>query len=320
MTTTVAEWDVETTKIFIDLCVDQIYKKQRLGSSFTRDGWKQIVPKFNETTGKGYTKKQLKNRLDSLKAQWTAWEKLFSKETGIAIDYVKNVVVADDEWWERKIKENKAYGKYRYKGLNFAKELRIIFKDVLASGEEMNCPSATRPVSLGDDEEVYRPQMDLQEGSGDSEEELQGTNNDGSLQVPVDLECMNLTSNTQPSGSASIGKRKRSEGTNGKNKKKKTLVDAVSVIADASKDSTIVLKKLNERDDRTSAIVAELLTIPEIVSDSDFRRRCCNMMMHRTPQNMFLGLKGEKSALMDWLREHAYSRPNFLTVTIKKKN
>ena len=172
------------------------------------------------------------------------------------------------------MQENKAYGKYRYKGLNFARELRIIFRDVLASGEDMDCPSATRRVSLGDDEDVYRPQMDLQEGSGDSEEELQGTNNGGSVQVSVDLECMNLTSNTQPSqpsGSASIGKRKRGEGTNG-SKKKKTLVDAVSVIVDASKDSTVVLKKLNERDDRMSVIVAELLTIPKIVSDSDFRR------------------------------------------------
>ncbi|KAI9078384.1 hypothetical protein K1719_039603 [Acacia pycnantha] len=72
------------------------------------------------------------------------------------------MVVADDEWWERKIKENKAY-------------------------------------------------ENIEEGSGDSEEELQGITG-GSVQVPTDLEGMNLTSNTQPSapsGSASIGKRKR---------------------------------------------------------------------------------------------------------------
>ncbi|KAI9117612.1 hypothetical protein K1719_011778 [Acacia pycnantha] len=48
------------------------------------------------------------------------------------------MVIAEDEWWERKIKENKEYRKYRYK------------------------------------DDVYRLQMDLEEGSGDSEEELQG--------------------------------------------------------------------------------------------------------------------------------------------------
>ncbi|KAI9095376.1 hypothetical protein K1719_026410 [Acacia pycnantha] len=91
------------------------------------------------------------------------------------------MVIAEDEWWERKIKENKEYRKYRYK------------------------------------DDVYRPQMDLQESSSDSEEWLQGTNTGGSVQVPADLEGMNLTSNTQPcapSGSTSIGKRKRGwEGT-----------------------------------------------------------------------------------------------------------
>ncbi|KAI9127966.1 hypothetical protein K1719_000959 [Acacia pycnantha] len=138
MTNVPAEWDVETTKIFIDLCIEQIYKKERLGTSFTRDGWKYIVSKFNTQTEKEYTKKQLKNKLDSLKSQWTAWERLFSKETGIAIDYSRNMVIAEDEWWERKIKENKAYGKYRYK----------------------------------------------EEGSGDGEEELEGANLGGSVQVP----------------------------------------------------------------------------------------------------------------------------------------
>ncbi|KAI9119510.1 hypothetical protein K1719_009386 [Acacia pycnantha] len=55
----------------------------------------------------------------------------------IAIDYARNMVIAEDEWWERKIKENKEYRKYRYK------------------------------------DDVYRPQMDLQESSSDSEEWLQ---------------------------------------------------------------------------------------------------------------------------------------------------
>ncbi|KAI9092276.1 hypothetical protein K1719_027776 [Acacia pycnantha] len=152
------EWDVGSTKTFIDLCIEQIYKKERLGSSFTKDGWNHIIAGFKEKTCLEYTKKQLKNRLDSLRREWKAWEKLFLKETGIAIDYARNMVIA-----------------------------------------KMN-------------DDVYRPQMDLQESSSDSEEWLQGTNAGGSVQVPADLEGMNLTSNTQPcapSGSTSIGKRKR---------------------------------------------------------------------------------------------------------------
>ncbi|KAI9072232.1 hypothetical protein K1719_045807 [Acacia pycnantha] len=134
-----------------------------------------------------YTKKQLKNRYDSLRREWRAWEKLFLKETGIAIDYASNVVIAEDEWWERKI------------------------KGYSSIGEEFECPSLTRL----DEDDVYRPQMNLDEGSGDSEEELFGTSTGVSVQMPSDLEGMNLTSNTEPSapsGSTSIGKRKRGEG------------------------------------------------------------------------------------------------------------
>ena len=104
MTTIAAEWDVGSTKTFIDLCLEQIYKKEPLGSSFTKDGWKDIITGFKEKTCLEYTKKQLKNRLDSLRREWRTWEKLFLKETGISIDYARNLVIADDEWWERKIK------------------------------------------------------------------------------------------------------------------------------------------------------------------------------------------------------------------------
>ncbi|KAI9072872.1 hypothetical protein K1719_045168 [Acacia pycnantha] len=87
----------------------------------------------------------------------------------------------------------------------------VVIADILASGEEFECPSLTRL----DEDDVYRPQMNLDEGSGDSEEELFGTSTGVSVQMPSDLEGMNLTSNTQPSapsGSTSIGKRKRGEG------------------------------------------------------------------------------------------------------------
>ncbi|KAI9110605.1 hypothetical protein K1719_018471 [Acacia pycnantha] len=139
-------------------------------------------PSINSTdTVEGYDYRSDENGMyDSLRREWRAWEKLFLKETGIAIDYAKNVVIAEDEW------------------------------DILASGEEFECPSLTRL----DEDDVYRPQMNLDEGSGDSEEELFGTSTGVSVQMPSDLEGMNLTSNTQPSapsGSASIGKRKRGE-------------------------------------------------------------------------------------------------------------
>ena len=37
--------------------------------------------------------------------------------------------------------------------MKFARELQVMFKDVLASREDFECPSLTRQVSLGDDED-----------------------------------------------------------------------------------------------------------------------------------------------------------------------
>ncbi|KAK4263215.1 hypothetical protein QN277_028660 [Acacia crassicarpa] len=248
-----ATWDVSCTEIFIQECIEQIYKTQRKGSSFTKEGWNNILAGFNEKAGKSYDNKQLKNKFGSLKKEWKAWDKLFSKETDIVFDYARNMVIAEDKWWERKTKENLAYAKYRYNGMKFVKELQILFKDVMTLREKMFTPSSTQQMSLGDD--VYRPTMDLEESLGDNEEELQRTNMGGSVQVPIDLKGITLTTNTQcsaPSGLRNIGKRKRGEGSDASKEEKipplKQIADALSMIAITSKDRADALKKIYNND------------------------------------------------------------------------
>ena len=96
-------WDDKSTGIFIQACIDQIMKKERQGGSFTPAGWINIFYGFNKKSGKSVEKKQLKNKYDSLKKEWRVWDKLFAKETGISYDSVNHKVIAEDEWWERKI-------------------------------------------------------------------------------------------------------------------------------------------------------------------------------------------------------------------------
>ncbi|XP_028752872.1 L10-interacting MYB domain-containing protein-like [Neltuma alba] len=102
--------------------MEQIYQKNRQGTSFSKPGWNNIHSAFNAKTGKSYEKKQLKNRLDSLIKDWRTWVDL-TKETG----------------------ENSQYEKFRYQELKFAHELNTIFKGVIASGEDMLAPSLTQP-------------------------------------------------------------------------------------------------------------------------------------------------------------------------------
>ncbi|XP_028773873.1 L10-interacting MYB domain-containing protein-like [Neltuma alba] len=127
-----AHWDMSTTGVFLKICVDQIYSKLCQGSSFTKQGWDNIHKTFNEKTGRGYERKQLKNRLDNLRKEWKTFDKLIVKETSIAWDPERNTVVASDEWWERKLRENPAYEKFRHHGSRFHTELETIFKDIMA--------------------------------------------------------------------------------------------------------------------------------------------------------------------------------------------
>ena len=78
-----AIWDLETTKLFIQACLDQIYKNERNGTTLTKKGQKIVISQFNERSGRQYDKGQLKNKWDNLKKEWAVWHKLFSKETGL---------------------------------------------------------------------------------------------------------------------------------------------------------------------------------------------------------------------------------------------
>ncbi|KAM1529362.1 hypothetical protein ACFX2K_018752 [Malus domestica] len=51
------------------------------------------------------------------------------KETGLGWDPVKQTIIASDEWWEKKVKENSEVAKYRNSGLKNIDQLDILFKE-----------------------------------------------------------------------------------------------------------------------------------------------------------------------------------------------
>ena len=112
------------------------------------------------------------------------------------------------------MQENPLYGKFRQKGLPFANELNILFKDIVATGKfAWASSSRILPNGISEDDDVYRPffdsgSVDLEEGLGDSEECLE-TSVGASLEVSGKLRNINLTSSQDNSSQMSNGKRKR---------------------------------------------------------------------------------------------------------------
>ncbi|KAI9115907.1 hypothetical protein K1719_012837 [Acacia pycnantha] len=99
-----ARWDRCTTKKLLEICVKEIHISGKPGVSFKARRWEVVVDEFNKRANKNYNQKQLKNRLDNLKLDWTTWKQLLGKETGLGWNHETGTIVADDTWWEAKIK------------------------------------------------------------------------------------------------------------------------------------------------------------------------------------------------------------------------
>jgi hypothetical protein len=62
-------WTEKILEDYLDICITKIYIGNRPGTFFNKTGWKNVINKFNEKTGKQYCYKQLKNKLNSLKKE-----------------------------------------------------------------------------------------------------------------------------------------------------------------------------------------------------------------------------------------------------------
>ncbi|WRX23051.1 Myb/SANT-like domain - like 6 [Theobroma cacao] len=75
-----AKWDLVTTNILLQVCMDEILKCRKLEISFITKIWEVVVKEFNTRANKNYTKKQLKNKLHSLRNEWILWKQLKGKD------------------------------------------------------------------------------------------------------------------------------------------------------------------------------------------------------------------------------------------------
>ncbi|XP_059454052.1 L10-interacting MYB domain-containing protein-like isoform X2 [Corylus avellana] len=136
-----ATWTSQLTTNFCEVCVDEVLRGNRPTSHFTKQGWRNIEAAFKKNTGRSYTYLKFKNKWDTLKKDWIAWNKLKGSETGLRWDATKGTIAATDEWWERKLKEVPGASKFRERGLENLHLLDIMFRDTTATREGVRAPS-----------------------------------------------------------------------------------------------------------------------------------------------------------------------------------
>ena len=92
-----ANWDNETTKILLELCIEEKDKNNFTNQGATTKGWTIVVGNFIVKVGMIYKQSQLQTKLNNLKKKYKEWKDL-QKRTRLAHDKRTGGIAATDEW------------------------------------------------------------------------------------------------------------------------------------------------------------------------------------------------------------------------------
>jgi hypothetical protein len=92
-----AQWDAHASRIFNEICVEQVGANNRPHGCLNNKGYANLVAQFNERTSRNYTRVQMKNRWDALKIDYTIWKTLLIHASGLGRDPRTGTIAADKD-------------------------------------------------------------------------------------------------------------------------------------------------------------------------------------------------------------------------------
>lgn len=96
-------WTPTMERYFIDLMLDQMHRGSRIGHTFNKQAWTDMLTMFNAKFGSQYDKDVLKGRYTNLWKQFNDIKNLLG-QSGFSWDETRQMVVADDDVWDAYIK------------------------------------------------------------------------------------------------------------------------------------------------------------------------------------------------------------------------
>ncbi|KAJ8444630.1 LOW QUALITY PROTEIN: hypothetical protein Cgig2_023693 [Carnegiea gigantea] len=144
------QWMNEEMTILCETCLQYIAKHSR--AQFF--AWKEIQQEVKKKIGRQCGANSCKYKYDTMKNDWRLWKQLKILETVLGWNPVTGKIEASDEWWMKKIEENK---KFHNKGVDPFLEEKCdeLFGDSYATGKNVYTPSMepSEPIILENDEE-----------------------------------------------------------------------------------------------------------------------------------------------------------------------
>ncbi|KAL8521813.1 hypothetical protein ACS0TY_012106 [Phlomoides rotata] len=128
------EWTADMDEYFMELMLKQQERGNKLGNTFTKQAWTDMLALFNAKFGSGYNKRVLRHRYRKL-CKYYSDIKALTNQKGFCWDEKWEMVVADDDVWDAYIKAHPHARLYRGKAFTSYNNLALIF------GEKFNMES-----------------------------------------------------------------------------------------------------------------------------------------------------------------------------------
>ncbi|XP_042491122.1 uncharacterized protein LOC122070941 isoform X2 [Macadamia integrifolia] len=126
-------WTPSMERYFIDLMLDQMHRGNKIGHTFNKQAWTDMLTWFNAKFESQYDKDVLKSRYTNLWKQFND-VKILLEQSGFAWDEARQMVTADDFVWDSYIKVHPDARSYKTKTLLNYNDLFVIFGYATADG------------------------------------------------------------------------------------------------------------------------------------------------------------------------------------------
>ncbi|KAA8525642.1 hypothetical protein F0562_007476 [Nyssa sinensis] len=148
-------WTPTMERYFIDLMLEHMHRGNRVGHTFNKQAWTDMLTVFNAKFGSQYDKDVLKSRYTNLWKQFNDIKNLLG-QAGFSWDETRQMVVADDYVWDAYIKAHPDARPYKTKAVLNFNDLCLIYGYTAADGRysrsshDVDIDDELQGVNLGD--------------------------------------------------------------------------------------------------------------------------------------------------------------------------